>query len=173
MSWFPLAMRDVSFRAIILCFYYATTNIEHKPELKYTIPQITDFMKQRRAASEIYGERSETVHELSHLFYEFHNYEIKTKITTRLTFLILANVVSTLLTNPIDVCLTKIATQHKQLNESTGKQFWKYRGLFQTLRQVYTEEGAKKLFLGGIHPRFMFNMLNGAMFLFIYDRFIV
>jgi len=53
--WFPLALRDVSFRTIILGFYYATTNIEHKPELKYSIPQITDFMKQRRAASEMYG----------------------------------------------------------------------------------------------------------------------
>lgn len=41
------------------------------------------------------------------------------------------------------------------------------------MRKVYTEEGPRKLFLGGIHPRFMFNMLNGAMFLFIYDRFIV
>lgn len=110
MTWFPLALRDVSFRTLILCFYYATTTIEHKPELKYSIPQITDFMKQRRAQSEMYGTKAETVHELSHLFYEFHNYEIKTKITTRLSFLILANAVSTLLTNPIDVCLTKIAT---------------------------------------------------------------
>ena len=67
-------------------------------------------MKQRRAQSEMYGTKAETVHELSHLFYEFHNYEIKTKITTRLSFLILANAVSTLLTNPIDDCLTKIAT---------------------------------------------------------------
>ena len=41
------------------------------------------------------------------------------------------------------------------------------------MRKVYSEEGAYKFFLGGIHPRFMFNMLNGAMFLFIYDRFIV
>jgi hypothetical protein len=44
------------------------------------------------------------------MFYEFHNYEIKTKITTRLSFLILANFVSTLLTNPIDVCVSKMAT---------------------------------------------------------------
>jgi hypothetical protein len=38
---------------------------------------------------------------------------------------------------------------------------------------VLEEEGWRKLVLGGIHPRFMFNMINGAMFLFIYDRFIV
>ena len=49
----------------------------------------------------------------------------------------------------------------------------KYSGMFNCLKTVYLEEGAKKLFLGGIHPRFMFNMFNGAIFLFVYDRFIV
>ena len=38
------------------------------------------------------------------------------------------------------------------------------------LRTVYKEEGKAK-FLGGLHPRFMFNLLNGVMFLFVYDRF--
>ena len=42
----------------------------------------------------------------------------------------------------------------------------------QCIRTVYKEEGLRKLFLGGIHPRFMFNTFNGVMFLFIYDRFI-
>jgi hypothetical protein len=45
----PLMVRDVSFRFIILSSYYSTTDIEHKPSIKYTIPEITDFMKQRRA----------------------------------------------------------------------------------------------------------------------------
>jgi hypothetical protein len=67
-------------------------------------------MKQRRAISEMNGTKPESVFELSHIFYEFHNYEIKTKITTRLTYLVLANAVATFLTNPIDVCLTKMAT---------------------------------------------------------------
>jgi hypothetical protein len=44
-AWLPLALRDVTFRFILLSFYYLTTDIEHKPELKYSIPQITDFMK--------------------------------------------------------------------------------------------------------------------------------
>lgn len=94
----------------MLSFYYTTTDIEHKPHLKYTIPQITDFMKQRRAMTEMNGTANETVHDLSHHFYEFHNYEIKTVFTTRLTMLILANVVSTFITNPFDVCLSKMAT---------------------------------------------------------------
>ena len=119
------------------------------------------------------GSKPESVHDLSHYFYEFHNYEIKTKITTRLTFLILANAVATLLTNPIDVCLTKMATQQRQFHETTGKQYLKYTNLFRALLTVQKEEGIRKLFLGGLHPRFMFNIFNGAMFLFIYDRFIV
>lgn len=49
LGWFPLMMRDVSFRAILLGFYYGTTVIEHRPVLKYTVPQIVDIMKQRRA----------------------------------------------------------------------------------------------------------------------------
>lgn len=46
----------------------------------------------------------------------------------------------------------------------------KYTGLFNALKTVYQEEGAGK-FLSGLHPRFMFNLFNGVMFLFIYDRF--
>ena len=33
-----LMARDIAFRSIILGTYYATTNIEHRPVLKYTIP---------------------------------------------------------------------------------------------------------------------------------------
>ena len=45
LSWAPLMLRDVMFRFVHLSFFYATTNIEHKPKLIYTIPQITDFMR--------------------------------------------------------------------------------------------------------------------------------
>lgn len=94
----------------MLGVYYMTTSIEHKPLLKYSVPQITDFMKQRRAMTAMQGLPQESVHDLSYVFYEFHNYEIKTKITTRLTFLILANLLATVVTNPIDVCVSKMAT---------------------------------------------------------------
>ena len=46
----------------------------------------------------------------------------------------------------------------------------KYKGLFHALKTVYKEEGRGK-FLSGLHPRFMFNLVNGFMYLFIYDRF--
>lgn len=114
----------------MLSFYYATTEIEHKPLLKYSIPQLTDIMKQRRAVSEMNGTVPESVHDLQHHFYDFHSYEIKTKITTRLSFLILANFIATALTNPLDVCLSKMATQQKQVKVETAQKYWKYTNIF-------------------------------------------
>jgi hypothetical protein len=71
---------------------------------------MADFMRQRRQFARDNGLPIESGHELNHLFYEFHNYEIKQKMTTRLTCLIFANAVATLATNPFDVVLTKLAT---------------------------------------------------------------
>lgn len=68
-------------------------------------------MKQRRAYTSMNGLPEETVNDVSHLFYEFHNYEIKTGINTRLTAMIAVNALATLLTNPLDVVLSKMATQ--------------------------------------------------------------
>ncbi|TNV71730.1 hypothetical protein FGO68_gene7209 [Halteria grandinella] len=75
--------------------------------------------------------------------------------------MILANLLATLITNPIDVCVTKIMTQQQP----------KYTGFWQCLVSVYREEGARK-FLSGIHPRFMLNFFNGALYLYVYDRFV-
>ena len=98
--------RDLSFRSIILAFYYGTTNIVHEPKLKYTIPQIADIMRQRRAEGHF-----ETFDEISYMFYDYHHYDIKTKIHVRYIYMILANLIATLVTNPIDVCVSKIMTQ--------------------------------------------------------------
>ena len=111
LSWMPLMLRDVLFRFIHLSFFYATTEIEHKPRLLYSIPQIADFMRQRRAYCKANDIPVESTHELSHLFFDFHNYELKTKMTTRITCLIFANAIATLITNPFDVVLSKISTQ--------------------------------------------------------------
>ena len=43
----PLLVRDTTFRFLILGSYYATTNIEHKPQLRYSVPQILAFRRQR------------------------------------------------------------------------------------------------------------------------------
>jgi len=44
------------------------------------------------------------------MFYDYHNYDVKTKLHTRYLYMVIANLFATLLTNPIDVCLTKILT---------------------------------------------------------------
>jgi hypothetical protein len=49
LGWFPLMFRDIAFRSILLLFYYGTTEIEHKPKLKYTVPQISSILKHRRS----------------------------------------------------------------------------------------------------------------------------
>jgi hypothetical protein len=38
LGWAPLMIRDLSFRSIILGFYYGSTTVEHQPKLKYTVP---------------------------------------------------------------------------------------------------------------------------------------
>jgi hypothetical protein len=105
LGWFPLMFRDLAFRTILLGTYYGTTEMQHEPKLKYTIPQIADIMRQRRAEGHY-----ETFEEISYMFYDYSNYEVRTRLHIRYLYLILANMIGTLLTNPIDVCLTKIMT---------------------------------------------------------------
>lgn len=45
------------------------------------------------------------------MFYDFHNYDVKTKIHVRYLLLVMANLLATVVTNPIDVCLSKMLTQ--------------------------------------------------------------
>jgi len=106
LGWFPLMFRDVAFRAILLGAYYGTTEIQHRPVMKYTVPQIVDIMRQRRAQG-----HEESIEDISYLFYDFHNYDVKTRIHVRYALLVLANLVATVVTNPIDVCLSKLLTQ--------------------------------------------------------------
>ena len=61
--------RDVSFRSIILGMYFATTNIEHRPVLKYSIPQIVNFAKQRREMG-----YDDNLSDMQGIFMEYHSY---------------------------------------------------------------------------------------------------
>ena len=151
----PLILRDFLFRSSLLGVYYATTNVEQTPILKFSMTEMLGYLKYCR---EERGENA-TFESKKHLFIEYHNYDVKTKMNFRFLLMLLGNLVATLITNPIDVCLTKLITQQER----------KYNGLIDCLRKVYREEGARK-FLGGIHPRFMFNAINGTMFLYIYEQ---
>ena len=99
------------------------------------MPQIVDFMRERRTLAKSRGETPESHRELSYLFYDFHNYEVKTSMTTRLTLLLFGNLVATLVTNPLDVCLSKIATQ--VASDPTKPKELKYSGFFNCIKTVY------------------------------------
>ena len=152
----PMILRDMIFRASLLGVYYGTTDIKHKPTLKFTMPEIMHYLRYRRSQG-----YNESYNDMKHLFFEWHNYEVHTKSHFRFLLMLLANAVGTLITNPLDVCMTKILTQRKD----------KYNGLFDCMRKVVKEEGKYKL-LSGIHPRFMFNSVNGCLFIYMYDSFI-
>lgn len=156
LGWFPMMFRDIIYRSILLGFYYGTTTISHEPKLKYSVPQIADIMRQRRIEG-----HEESFEDIKHMFYDYHNYDVKTKMHIRYVYMVLATFIATLITNPIDVCTTKIMTQQEK----------KYTGFWNCLATVYKEEGAKK-FLSGIHPRFMLNFFNGVLYLFVYSRFV-
>lgn len=153
----PLILRDFLFRTTLLSVFYSTTTIEHTPALKFALPEILAYIKHWKKN----GDEHATIQNKYHLFIEHHNYKISTALHNRFLLMLLANLVGTLITNPIDVCLSKLLTQRER----------KYTGLINCLFTVYKEEGWRK-FLSGIHPRFMFNSLNGVMFLYLYDQVI-
>lgn len=153
----PLILRDYMFRSTLLGVYYSTTDIEHKPILKYSMSEMIDYVKHWREN----GEPDATLKNKTHLFIDYHNYKINTQMQTRFLLMLFANAIATLITNPIDVCLTKILTQQER----------KYTGLLNCMTTVLKEEGAGKL-LSGIHPRFMFNSINGIIFLYIYEQLV-
>ena len=154
----PMIVRDFLFRSTLLSVFYTTQRLEQKTKLKFTVSEIIDYLKYCR---EDKGEVNATYQSKLHLFIEFHNYENKTAMNIRFLIMIFANLIGTLVTNPIDVWMTKLITQNQR----------KYTGLLNCLRTVYKEEGVWK-FMAGIHPRFMFNSINGILFLYIYDQVI-
>lgn len=153
----PMILRDFLFRTSLLSVFYGTTHVEHQPNLKFSMSEMINYLKHCRDK----GEENVTYQSKQHLFIEYHNYVVKTPMNIRFLLMLLANFVGTVLTNPIDVCLTKLVTQQER----------KYSGLIDCMKKVYKEEGVWK-FTSGIHPRFMFNSINGMLFLYLYDQVI-
>jgi hypothetical protein len=157
----PLIIRDFMFRSTLLgVLAMRVIDIEwQKPELKYSFSEMIRYVNHWREN----GEPEATLRSKMYLFVDYHNYKISTPMHFRFLWMLFANLLGTILTNPIDVCLTKIVTQKER----------KYSGLINCLKTVYKEEGWRKLCFGGIHPRFMFNLINGTMFLYLYDQVII
>mmetsp|Transcript_31319 Transcript_31319/g.27671 ORF Transcript_31319/g.27671 Transcript_31319/m.27671 type:complete len:89 (-) Transcript_31319:45-311(-) len=87
------------FRSLILGVYYTSTDIVHKPILKYSFSEMIEYVKHCRKN----GEEDATLKSKSHLFMDYHNYKINTQMQTRFLLMLYANFVGTVLTNPIDV----------------------------------------------------------------------
>jgi hypothetical protein len=59
-------------------------------------------------------------------------------------------IISTLLSQPLDVCFVKMASQ-RSLH---------YQNPIQTIAQIWKEEGPSKLFFGGLWPRLFYYMAS-------------
>ena len=64
-GFIPLLVREISFRAIVLSTFYLSTNIEHKPILRYSVPEIMHYMKQRREAG-----YNDSIHDIKAVIYD-------------------------------------------------------------------------------------------------------
>ena len=95
-----MIVRDFLFRSTLLSVFYTTQRLEQKTKLKFTVSEIIDYLKYCR---EDKGEVNATYQSKLHLFIEFHNYENKTAMNIRFLIMIFANLIGTLVTNPIDV----------------------------------------------------------------------
>jgi len=87
------------FRTSLLTVFYSTTKIEHKPELKFSMSEMIDYVKHLRRN----GEPTATLKNKKHLFMEYHNYNVQTPMHYRFLMMLVANLVGTIITNPIDV----------------------------------------------------------------------
>ncbi len=68
----------------------------------------------------------------------------------RVNNLFFATIVATLISQPFDVCFVKIASQRTL----------KYENPLKVAGQIWREEGASKLLLGGLWPRLAYNILS-------------
>ncbi len=64
-----------------------------------------------------------------------------------------ATVIATIISHPLEVCFTKIASQ-RQL---------KYTNIFKTPYEIIKEEGFGKLSASGLWPRLMYNLLSTSI----------
>ena len=111
----PMIIRDFIFRITLLGIFYGTQHVEQKSELRYSLSEIIDYLRYCREKK---SEVDASYQNKSHLFIDHHNYKIKTPMHLRFVLMLVANAVGTLVTNPIDVCMTKLITQGE--NKYTG-----------------------------------------------------
>lgn len=150
-SFSPLLIRDVIFRTVTVGTFLNNLNIEHKPQLKYKMNDIRDYIKMK----EEMGERVRY-----NYFLDYSKINIYSKVQLIFLNLIFSTIVGTVISQPFDTIGTKILTQNRL----------KYRGTIQSYKLILKEESLKKLFLSGLSFRISFNLLSGTFVMFSYEK---
>jgi hypothetical protein len=152
-AFIPMVIRDIIFRVVTLGSFLNQLQITHKPVLKYDLEEIKDFIKRKEKNREKYS--------VSY-FMDYSTFQIHSKLQLILLNLITCSIVATILTQPIDVIITKILTQTR----------FKYKGLISSYFIIAREEGHKKLFYSGLSARMSFNTLSAMTVFMMYDNII-
>jgi hypothetical protein len=147
----PLLIRDMIFRIITVGTFLNNLNLEHRPQLKYKMSDIRDYIKMK----EEMGEKIRY-----NYFLDYSKISIYSKVQVIFLNLIFSTVIGTVLSHPFDTIATKMLTQTRL----------KYKGVFQSYKLILKEESIKKLFLSGLSFRISFNLLSGTFVMFSYEK---
>lgn len=147
----PLLIRDVIFRTITVGTFLNNLNLEHKPQLKYKMSDIREYIKMR----EEMGERVRY-----NYFLDYSKINIYSKVQLIFLNMIFSTIIGTILSHPFDTIGTKMLTQTRL----------KYKGTIQSYKLIIKEETFKKLFLSGLSFRISFNLLSGTFVMFSYEK---
>lgn len=101
-----------------------------------------------------------------HLSTYFHNrylsnsrfYDERKRVNNLFTAVIVATIIS----QPLEVCFVKAASQRSL----------KFENVFKIPGQIYREEGLGKIFIGGLWPRLVYNALSTMILANTYEPFL-
>jgi len=147
-----LLIRDVIFRIVTVGTFLNNLNLEHKPQLKYKMSDIRDYIKMK----EEMGEKVRY-----NYFLDYSKISIYSKVQLIFLNLIISTIIGTVVSHPFDTIGTKMLTQTRL----------KYKGVIQSYKLILKEESIKKLFLSGLSFRVSFNLLSGTFVMFSYEKF--
>lgn len=78
----------------------------------------------------------------------------------KINHMFVSTIIATIISQPLEVIFVKIASQ-RQL---------KYTNLFKTPVEIVKEEGFGKLFVGGLWPRIVYNLVSTSIMFNFYDK---
>jgi hypothetical protein len=160
-SCFPYIIRDLLTRCITLGTYFSLLNAIHSPRLKYSLDEVQYIIKQNQSLSNNMAPID------SSLFYDYSSFHVISNLHEKLMVLLVSVMLSTIVTQPLDVLITKYLTQTNKV----------YTGNYiKDILFIINNEGLKKLFMSGLSPRFSFNLISGlniSLFLDLIQRKVI